>query len=380
MTQPACYDDYRELARRRLPRMLFDYVDGGSYAETSLRRSTEALSEIRLRQRVMRDVSSVSLATEILGQSFSMPVLLGPVGLVGMYNRRGEVQAARAAETAGIASILSTLSICDIAEVGRGVTRPAWFQLYMIKDRGYMRELLAKAREHAGPVLVFTVDLPTPGTRYRDVRSGLAGGLPFWGRVRRAFDGLTHPDWLFDVMIRGRPHTFGNLVAALPEARGAAEFWVWVKENFDPSVTWDDLAWVREQWPGPIVIKGILDVDDARAAVRAGADGIVVSNHGGRQLDGAPATVEALPAIAAAVGDQTTVLLDGGIRSGLDVVKALALGARGCLLGRAWAFPLAARGEAGVDHMLRLIREEMLTALALTGCTDVNDAGRDLLA
>jgi L-lactate dehydrogenase (cytochrome) len=377
---PASFSDYREMARRRLPRMLFDYIDGGSYQEITLRRNVAAMEEVALRQRVMRDISRIRLETEILGETLSMPVILGPVGLVGMYARRGEAQAARAAEAAGIQSCLSTLSICALEEVRQAVTRPSWFQLYMIKDRGYMRELLARTNAAQAPVLVFTVDLPVPGTRYRDVRSGLAGKLPFWANLRRGVDGLCHPDWLYDVMLTGRPHTFGNVAAALPEARGASEFWVWVRENFDASVTWKELAWVREQYKGPIVIKGILDVEDAHQAVAAGADGIVVSNHGGRQLDGALASIEALPAIAAAVGDKTTVLMDGGVRSGLDVVRAMSLGAKACMLGRAWAMPLAARGGAGVSHMLEMIRAEMLTALALTGCADVHEAGPDLLA
>jgi L-lactate dehydrogenase (cytochrome) len=267
-----------------------------------------------------------------------------------------------------------------VEEVGRGAPSPPWFQLYMIKDRGYMEALMARAQAFAAPVLMFTVDLPVPGTRYRDVRSGLNGGLDPLEQLGRAADGLTHPDWLWDVMVRGRPTTFGNLAPAIPNARGAGDFWVWVRENFDASVTWADLEWVRQRWKGPIVIKGVLDVEDARAALDAGADGVVVSNHGGRQLDGAAASISALPAIAEAVGDRMTVLMDGGVRSGLDVVKALALGARACLIGRAWAMPLAARGGSGVAHMLELMRQEIATALALTGCREVGEAGPALLA
>ena len=379
MTEPANFYDYRELARRRVPRMLFDYMDGGAGLETTLRRSTEAMEQLTLRQRVMCDVSEIKLSTELLGQSLALPLVLGPIGMAGMFARRGEVQAQRAAAKAGVASCLSTLSIASVEEVAKGAPAPPWFQLYMIKDRGYMRELLARARECGCPVLMFTVDLQVPGTRYRDMRSGLAGGLDAAGHVSRAFDGLTHPRWMWDLMVRGQPHNFGNLAAAMPDARGAADFWVWVRESFDPSMTWSEMAWVREQWPGPILIKGVLDLEDAREAVRTGADGIVVSNHGGRQLDGAPTTVRALPPIVDALGDQTTVMVDGGIRSGVDVLKCLALGAKGVVLGRAWSFALAARGEAGVSHMLRAIRSELLTAMALTGCTDVNKAGRELL-
>ena len=379
MSNPVCIADYRELARRRLPRILFDYIEGGAGDEITLRRNVEAMQAVRLRQRVMRDISSISLRTELFGQTLSMPLVLGPVGISGMYARRGEAQAARAAEGAGITSCLSTMSICSLEEVRAAVQTPPWFQLYMFKDRGYMRALLARARHEGCPVLVFTADLQAPGIRYRDVRSGMTAPLPPWPRLKRAIDGAVHTDWLLDVMVSGRPHTFGNIVAAVPGAKGPSGFWTWVKQNFDLTVTWSDLAWVREQWPGPIVIKGILDVADARDAVAAGADGIIVSNHGGRQLDGALASVEALPAIAAAVGDRTTVLMDGGVRSGQDVVRALALGAKACLLGRAWALPLAARGGAGVSHALELFRSEITTAMSLTGCTDVAKAGPELL-
>jgi L-lactate dehydrogenase (cytochrome) len=377
---PACVSDYRELARRRLPRLLFDYIDGGSYAETTLRRNVEDFEAIALRQRVLRDVSAINLSTELFGQPMSMPVGLGPIGMAGMYARRGEVQAAKAAKAAGVPFTLSTVGVCDLAEVVGGAGMAPWFQLYMIRDRAYMRTLLETARDLGCPVLVFTVDLPVPGARYRDMRTGLFGGKPpLSASIRRVFDGLSHPAWLWDVQVHGKPHTFGNIAPAIPEAKGTADFWPWVARNFDPSLTWKDLDWIRQHWDGPIVIKGVLDADDAREAVRAGVDGIVVSNHGGRQLDGVLSGVRALPAIADAVGDDLTVLMDGGIRSGLDVVKALALGAKGVLLGRAWAWALAGRGQEGVAHVLQIIRQEMHMAMALTGCTDVREAGRQLL-
>jgi len=377
---PACVADYRELARRRIPGVLFDYIDGGSYAEETLRRNTADFQDIALRQRVMKDVSQISLSTELFGQSLSMPVVLSPIGMAGMYARRGEVQAMRAAKAAGVPMCLSSLSICDVAEVTRDGGAAPWYQLYVIKDRGYMEALLQRVTELGSPVVALTVDLPVPGARYRDVRSGLFGATtPFVG-LQRAWDGITHPDWLIDVMLNGGPHTFGNIAPAIPEAKGVMEFWPWVTRNFDATLTWKDIDWVRQHWKGPLIIKGILDAEDALEAVRIGVDGIVVSNHGGRQLDGVMSGIRALPPIAEAVGDELTVLMDGGVRSGLDVVKALASGAKGCFLGRAWAYALAAKGEQGVAHVLSIIRQEMMMAMALTGCTDVRQAGREMLA
>ena len=376
----ACVADYRELARRRLPRVLFDYIDGGSYGEVTLRRNVEDFEAIALRQRVLRDVSSISLATEWFGQPLSMPVALAPVGMAGMYARRGEAQAARAAHAAGVPMILSTVSVCDLSEVKAATGEAPWFQLYMIKDRAYMADLLARAAGLGVKVLVFTVDLPVPGARYRDYRTGLFGGNAAATVLKRGLDGALHPDWVQDVWLRGRPHSFGNIAAAIPDAKGIMEFWPWVTRNFDPTLTWADLGWVRQHWKGPIVLKGVLDPEDAREAVRHGVDGIVVSNHGGRQLDGVLSGARALPAIAQAVGDETTVLMDGGVRSGLDVVKALAMGAKGVLIGRPWAWALGARGEAGVAHVLAVLRQEMMMAMALTGCTDVRKADASLLA
>jgi L-lactate dehydrogenase (cytochrome) len=373
---PVCISDFREMAQRRLPRVLFDYIDGGAFSEATLRRNVEDFDSVFLRQRVLRDVSEIDLSTTLFGQSMSLPLALAPVGMSGLYARRGEGQAARAARAAGVPFCLSTVSICDIAETVKAAGGSIWFQLYMIKDRGYMRELLAEAKTHGSPVLVFTVDLPVPGIRYRDARTATGGGGM---KLETVIDGLTHPAWLWDVQINGGPHTFGNLTKAIPEARGVADFWGWVKSTFDPAVTWKDIAWVREHWDGPIVIKGLLDPEDAREAVRAGADGIIVSNHGGRQLDGTLSTISALPAVVDAVGDKTTVLLDGGVRSGLDVVKALALGAKACLVGRPWAWALGAQGGEGVARMIEIVRQEMRVAMALTGCVDVKTLGRDSL-
>ena len=375
----ASVNDYRELARRRLPRFLFEYIDGGSYDEVTLRRNVADLESIALRQRVLRDVSAVDLTVELFGQRLAMPVALAPVGLAGLNARRGEVQAARAAEAAGVPFCLSTVSACSLAEVAAGVTRPFWFQLYMIRDRGFMRELLAQAEATGCATLVFTVDMPVPGSRYRDYRSGLAGARGIGGAMRRYAQALLRPHWALDVGLLGRPHTLGNVAPVLGPNTGIETFFAWMRNNFDPSVTWKDLEWVRQRWTRPLVLKGILDPADAVEAARLGVDGLVVSNHGGRQLDGVPSVARALPAIADAVGGQLTVLADGGIRSGLDVVRMLALGARGVLLGRAWAYALAARGGAGVAHVLELIAAEMRVAMALTGTTRVGSIDRKLL-
>jgi L-lactate dehydrogenase (cytochrome) len=380
--KPACVADFRAAARRRLPKVLFEYIDGGSYGEVTLAANVADLTALALRQRVMRDVSALSTATRLFGQDLSMPVILAPVGMAGMYARRGETQAARAALDAGIPFSLSTMGVCPVAEVAAAAV-PPWFQLYMIKDRGFMGELLAVARRTACPVLLFTVDLPVPGARYRDARNGLTTATPA-SRLAQAIDGLAHPGWLWDVMARGGPHTLGNLALGNLTSSGAGlatlqEFMGWIGRNFDPSVTWKDIEWVRDRWPGPLVLKGVLDVEDARDARRCGVDGLVVSNHGGRQLDGAPSSIAALPAVAQAVGEDLAVLMDGGVRSGLDVLRALALGAKACLIGRPWAWALGSGGRSAVAGMLESIRQELRAAMALTGCVDVLEADRTLL-
>ncbi len=371
--------DYRALAKSRLPRFLFDYIDGGSYAETTLRRNVTDLESIALRQRVLRDVGSIDLSTSLFGARQAMPVGLGPIGLAGMNARRGETQAARAAAGAGIPFTLSTVSVCTVAEVAAASPQSFWFQLYMIRDRGFMRELLALARDTGCTALVFTVDMPVPGSRYGDLRSGLAGAPGLYGGLRRFGQAAMHPRWAWDVGVRGRPHGLGNVASVLAGKTGLEDFFAWMRANFDPTVTWRDLDFIRTEWTGPLIIKGLLDVEDAREAAALGADGIVVSNHGGRQLDGVPSTARALPAIAAAVGDRLTVLADGGIRSGLDVVRMLALGARGVLLGRAWAYALAGGGERGVAHILDLVAAEMRVAMALTGVTSIAAITPDIL-
>ena len=376
----ASITDYRELARRRLPRFLFDYIDGGSYAETTLGRNVSDLRDVALRQRVLRDVSDIDLSATLFGQKQSLPVALAPVGLAGMNARRGEVQAARAAAAFGVPFTLSTVGACSIGEVAAGSPTPFWFQLYMIRDRAFMADLLDLAEAAKCPALIFTVDMPVPGSRYRDYHSGLAGASGFFGDMRRAIQAVGRPGWAWDVGVRGGPHSLGNVAPVLKGKTGIDDFFAWMRDNFDPTVTWDDLAWVRERWKGPLIIKGVLDADDAKRVADLGADGLVVSNHGGRQLDGVLSSTRALPPIADAVEGRLTVLADGGIRSGLDVARMLALGADGVLIGRAWAYALAARGEAGVSHVLNLMAAEMKVAMALTGVTCVDQLDRKALA
>lgn len=371
--------DFRAAARRRLPRFLSEYIDGGSYAEATLRRNVSDLADIALRQRVLRDGSAIDLSTTLFSQSLALPVALAPIGLAGMTARRGECQAVRAAEAAGVPFTLSTVGACSLGEVAAAARRPFWFQLYMIRDRAFMKDLLAQAVAAGCSALVFTVDMPVPGSRYRDYHTGLAGSPGLKGAIRRAAQAALRPAWAWDVGLQGGPHTLGNVAPVLQGKTGIEDFFAWMRANFDPSITWRDLDFIRSEWTGPLIIKGILDPDDAREAAAAGADGIVVSNHGGRQLDGVLSTARALPPIADAVGDRLTVLADGGVRSGLDVVRLLALGARGVLLGRAWAWALAAGGEAGVRKMLAIIEAEMRIAMVLTGVHRVADIDRSML-
>jgi len=376
---PASVEDFRQLARKRLPRQFFDYIDGGSYQELTARENVEAYHRTSLRQRVLKDVSQIDTRCELLGESLALPLVLAPVGLAGCYARRGEVQAARAAQSAKVPFCLSTVSICSIDEVHQATQAAFWFQLYVIRDRAFCIELLNKARNAGVNTLVFTVDLPVVGDRLRDVRNGLNGNGGLRGGLKRAVDILRHPRWIMDVAIQGKPLMFGNLSNAVPDARSLTDFKAWVDAQFDPGMTWDNLGWIRENWDGQLIIKGIMDTEDAKHALHVGADGIVISNHGGRQLDGAPATLDVLPEIKATVKDQCAVLIDGGIRSGADILRALALGADACLIGRAWAFALAAQGQQGVESMLDMLTRELRVAMALTGCTRLADIDEHVL-
>jgi len=369
--------DYREAARRKLPRFLFDYIDGGANEEETLNANRSDLRSIVLRQRVLKNVSELSLATEWFGQPAALPIILGPVGLLGMLGRRGEVQAAKAAAKKGIPFILSTVSICSIEEVASQSARPIWFQLYVLKDRGFMRHVLERAQSAGVQNLVFTVDMPVPGSRYRDARSGMSG--PF-AHQKRLLQAVMKPAWAFDVGLMGRPHTLGNISGYLGKATGLSDYIGWLGCNFDPSIGWSDLEWIREFWKGPMIVKGILDPEDARDATKFGADGIVVSNHGGRQLDGVPSTVKALPGIVDAVGGDLVVFADSGVRSGLDVMRMLALGARGVMLGRSPAFALAVDGQSGVENMLDIFAKEMQIAMTLTGVSTISRVDKSIVS
>ena len=368
--------DYRLAAKRRLPPFLFHYIDGGAYDEHTLARNVADLRDLALRQRVLKEVGEVDLSARLFGEAVSLPVALAPVGLTGMYARRGEVQAARAAASRGVPFTLSSVSVCPIEEVQPAITRPMWFQLYVLRDRGFMKNALERAWAAGVRTLVFTVDMPVPGARYRDRHSGMSGPFAAWRRMLQA---VTHPRWAWDVGLRGRPHDLGNVSAYLGHRIHLEDYIGWLGENFDPAIGWRDLEWIRESWKGAMVLKGILDPEDAREAVRFGADGIVVSNHGGRQLDGVLSSARALPAIADAVQGDLTILADSGVRSGLDVVRMLALGADGVLLGRAFVYALAAAGEQGVAHVLDLIASEMKVAMTLIGARAVGEISRESL-
>ena len=377
---PADVSDFRILARRRLPRFLFEYIDGGAFAETTLQRNVEDLRGLSVRQRVLRDVSDIDLSCDLFDRTASMPVALAPIGLAGLYARRGEVQAARAADAAGVPFTMSTVAGCSIEEVTAKVANPIWFQLYMIRDRGFMTDLLARAKAAGVTTLLLTVDLPVSSTRYRDIRTGLANGYGPLAQLGRMLQVVQKPGWAWDVGVHGRPHALGNVAGVMPPGTGLGGFFDWVAANYDPRVTWKDIDWIRQNWDGRLVLKGVLDPDDARTVVSSGADGLVVSNHGGRQLDGAAATIDALPAIADAVGDRAELLLDSGVRRGTDIVKALALGARAVLIGRPLVYGLGAAGEAGGRRAFAILEAELKIALALAGYPRVAELGREAVS
>ena len=363
-------DDYRAAAQRRLPRFLFDYIDGGANAEETLRRNVSDMQAIELRQRVLKGTAEIDLSTSLFGETLALPLALAPVGLTGMYARRGEVQAAKAAESAGIAYSLSTVSVCPIEEVVPASDRPIWFQLYVLKDRAFMKSALERALAAGVKTLVFTVDMPVPGSRYRDAHSGMSGSN---ANIRRMLQAITHPHWAISVGLGGRPHDLGNISAYRRQRTKLVDYMGWLAENFDPDISWKDLEWIRDFWPGNLIIKGILDPDDVEDAIRLGADGLVVSNHGGRQLDGVSSSIRVLSDIVGAADKRTKVLVDSGFRSGLDVVRALCLGADAVMLGRSYIYALAAGGQTAVENLLDLYAKEMRVAMTLMGAQSVTD-------
>jgi L-lactate dehydrogenase (cytochrome) len=367
--------DLRAIARRRLPRALYEYIERGSYDEFTLARNRDDLRAITLRQRVMVDVSKLSLATTVLGRSWAMPVALAPTGLTGLFHRDGEIQAARAAHAAGVPFCLSTMSICSIEDVRNAVDGEFWFQLYVMRDRAFNESMIARARAARCAALVLTLDLPVQGIRRRDAKNGLA--VPPRLTAASARDFLLRPRWLAGVMF-GKRRTFGNLAAYFPQT-GTTALSEWVGSHLDNKLTWKDIAWVRDRWPGKLILKGILDAEDARHAVATGVDALVVSNHGGRQLDGAPSTIAALPRVVDAAGQRCEILMDGGITCGQDVLKGLASGARACLIGRSFLYGLAAHGGAGVTLALDILRRELEISMALCGVSDVRNLDRRIL-
>ena len=376
MKHVTCIDDLRTLARRKVPRAFFDYADSGSYSEETLRANRADLAPLKLRQRVLVDVSERSLATTILGQKVAAPFALAPIGLSGMQHGDGEILACQAAHDAGIPYTLSTMSICSIEDVAEATRKPFWFQLYVIKDRGFSKEILSRAADAKCSALVLTVDLQVLGQRHRDIKNGMT--VPPEIRLANILDIASKPAWAWSVLT-GKRKTFGNLAGHVKGTEGFSTLAAWIGNQFDPALSWKDVEWIKNIWPGKLIIKGILDPEDAKTAVKLGADAIVVSNHGGRQLDGAPSSISALPGVVQAVGSDAEVMFDGGIRTGADIMRGLALGARACLIGRAYVYGLGAGGKKGVDKAIEILKKELDVTMALTGTNRVADIGPQVL-
>jgi L-lactate dehydrogenase (cytochrome) len=377
MKTMTCIEDLRQSARRRVPVAFFDYAEGGSYAEETLRANRADLERIKLRQRILVNVADRSTATTIIGEPASLPLALAPIGLCGMQHGDGEILACRAAQAAGIPFTLSTMSICSIEDVAASVDKPFWFQLYVMKDRGFVRSLIERAAAAKCSALVLTVDLQILGQRHRDIRNGMT--VPPELRIRNIIDMASKPAWLISVA-RAKRRTFGNLAGHVRGMEDVTSLSQWTNSQFDATLNWKDVEWIASLWPGKLILKGILDVEDARLAAKTGAAALVVSNHGGRQLDGAPSSIAALPPIVDAVGSSIEVLFDGGIRSGQDVMRAIALGARACLSGRAYVYGLGAGGQAGVARAIEIIRNELDVSMALTGVNSIAEIDRHVIA
>lgn len=378
MKDITCIEDLRQLHKRRVPRAFFGYVDAGSYAEETLRANREDLQKIKLRQRILVDISARDLGTTVLGETIKLPLILAPIGSGGMQYGDGEIHACRAAQAAGIPYTLSTMSICSIEDVAANVDKPFWFQLYVMKDRGFCKALIERAIAAKCSALVLTVDLQLLGQRHADIKNGLSVP-PKLLKFNNIVDFLTKPGWVAGIL-RGKSRTFGNIAGHLPHAQDLASISGWVASQFDTSLNWKDVEWIRSIWPGKLILKGIHDVEDAREAVKTGAHGMVVSNHGGRQLDGAPSSISVLPKIVDAIGTQTEVLFDGGIRSGQDVMRALARGAKSCMIGRSYIYGLGAGGEAGVAKAIDIIAKELSTTMGLCGINKISEIGPQVIA
>src|SRR5712671_225757 len=377
MKQMACIEDLRQQAQRNVPKMFFDYADAGSYAQETLRANREDLEHIKLRQRVLVDVSQRDLTTTILGERVSLPLALAPIGLGGMMHGDGEIMACRAAQAAGIPYTLSTMSINSIEDVAAAVDKPFWFQLYVMRDRGFIRELIQRAAAAKCSALMLTVDLQVLGQRHVDVRNGLT--VPPEIKLKNVLDIMTKPAWAWSIL-KGKSKTFGNLAGRVKDTTNINSLAAWTASQFDPTLSWKDVEWVKSLWPGKLILKGILDVDDAKIAVTTGADAISVSNHGGRQLDGAPSAISALPRVVDAVGSEIEVMFDSGIRTGSDMMRALALGARSCIVGRSYIYGLGAGGEAGVARAIEILGEELDVTMALCGVKSIREIDRRLIA
>ncbi|HEY0331188.1 MAG TPA: alpha-hydroxy acid oxidase [Rhodopseudomonas sp.] len=378
MKQITCIDDLRDIHQRRVPKMFFDYVDRGSYAEETLRANRADFQDIKFRQRILVDISERDLSTDIIGARAALPLILAPVGSTGMQFGDGEIHACRAAQAAGIPYTLSTMSICSIEDVAANVQQPFWFQLYVMRDRGFVKALIERAIAAKCSALVLTVDLQVIGQRHQDIKNGMSVPPEIF-RLKNIIDIATKPRWVKGILA-GKSRNFGNIAGHLPGSKDLGSVSAWVASQFDPSLNWRDIDWIRSIWPGKLIIKGILDVEDAALAVKAGAEALVVSNHGGRQLDGAPSSIEVLPDVVDAVGDQIEVMFDGGIRSGQDVMRALALGARSCMIGRAYIYGLGAFGGPGVAKAIDIIRNELSTTMALCGVNSIDEIDDHVLA
>jgi L-lactate dehydrogenase (cytochrome) len=377
MKHITCIDDLRTLHKRRVPKAFFDYADRGSYAEETLRANREDLQQIKLRQRVLVDVSKRDMSTDILGERSALPLILAPVGLLGMQHGDGEIHACRAAQAAGIPFTQSTMSICSIEDIASAVDKPFWFQLYVMKDRGFIKALIERAIAAKCSALVLTVDLQVIGQRHQDIKNGMT--VPPEWTLSKFIDFATKPAWVAGVL-RGKRRTFGNLAGHLKVDQDITSLSTWINSQFDTTLNWKDVDWIRSIWPGKLVLKGILDVEDAEIAAKTGAQALVVSNHGGRQLDGAPSSIEALPEIVDTVGSKIEVMFDGGIRSGQDVMRALALGAKSCMIGRAYAYGLGAGGEEGVAKAISLIAKELETTMGLCGVNTIPEIDDSVIA